>query len=139
VVLFVATWVGCQSVRPKSPTEKLRDATQTFYDGLRWKRYGQAAIWLPPAEREPFLKRRSAEAEDLFVLDYDVRRIEIAPDGQRAAVDVVYRWHKLPSTTIETTVIRQHWTYLGEDWQVDKQEQLENEKPAEGPATPPLL
>ena len=108
-----------------SPTEQLRFATVTYNEGLRWKRYADAASVLPAESRARFVRTKEDERDELFFVEYELRSVDVAAEGADAHVEVDYKWYRLPSTTLETTRMRQHWVFANDVWQLVDQEKVE--------------
>jgi hypothetical protein len=117
--------LGCNPQARKDAVRDLRQASSTYYEGLRWKAFNQAAQYLPPSERAEFIEKREAERDDFHILDYDVRRVDYSAEKAEAFVEVDYRWHRLPSTTVEKSRIRQRWGYVEEIWVLLDQDEVE--------------
>lgn len=132
---------GCAAAQKKSPSERLHDAAVGYYDGLRWKVYRQAAAFLPAGEQADFIRRKEAERDAVSVLEYELRRLELGPDGEQAVVEVEYTWHKMPSTTLRTTRVQQRWQRVEDAWLMMEQTEVKKDAPAKDDAPPrhPLL
>ncbi len=97
------------------PTEPLGDAVRQYNDGVRWERFANAAIHLPPKERATFVDEADERAKDLKITDYDVVKIE--PRGEREAkVQVKMSWYKESEGTVHETHAIQTWEREGKAW-----------------------
>ena len=127
-VLLLAGSCLCASVMlacnpSQTPLARLQRASVSYYDGLRWKQFGQSAQRIPPLLRQRFIEEREEERERFFVVDYDVAQVELAPSEERARIIVKFTWYRLPSTTLEKTRMLQEWQSLDGTWMLLSQEE----------------
>lgn len=125
--------VGCTQQRP-SMGELLRMASMTYNEGLRWQRFTDCAGYLPPEQRDSFLRKMEDEREELSFVEYDVRRTDLNADVTAATIEVDYTWYRLPSTTLQTTRMRQRWSLIEDQWTLLEQTRIERKDEPEDPA-----
>ena len=95
--------------------EDLLGEVRLYSEGVRWRRYEDAAARIPPGEREQFLDQREALDEELRIDDYEIHRIKVSKqDG--AVVQVKYTWHLDSVGVVYDTVVEQVWEKRGVRW-----------------------
>ncbi len=106
---------------PAREGESLERAVHEFNNSLRWKRFAQAATYLPAELRDAFLAQRLLD-EDLLHLDLlEVRGVtEVAQrledEPQAFEVTLLAQGYVLPRTVVERFVVRQRWEQAGQGW-----------------------
>lgn len=110
-----------------SVKDQLKRSTMMYFDGIRWKRFGQAALMIPAAERVSFVDKREGAREQFFVTDCEIKSLHYDSDSESALVEVEYEWYHLPSMTIQTTRLQQHW-YFEDTWLIKEQKELHTEE-----------
>ena len=109
--LALVAAAGC-AARPNT-TEDLAGEVRAYSEGVRWRRYEDAAAKLPPALREAFLDAHDELDEDLFVDDYEIARLKLHRDRNSAIVQVKYTWHLDSVGVVHDTVVEQRWRRHG--------------------------
>ena len=112
--LALVAAAGC-AARPNT-TEDLAGEVRAYSEGVRWRRYEDAAAKLPPALREAFLDAHDELDEDLFVDDYEIARLKLHRDRNSAIVQVKYTWHLDSVGVVHDTVVEQRWRRHGKAW-----------------------
>ena len=139
VVLLLTA--GCMSPRP-SPAAEISATLTRFHSHLVFARYDQAALFLKKELQLPFVDYYEAQGSDFKVVEFEVARVELSDDEERATVQVDLSWHQLPSMTIQRSRLVEEWVWdsMGERWWVESQEvrDLEEER-AENAHTGPHL
>lgn len=115
---------ACTQQRP-SAGDLLRMASMNYNEGLRWQRFTDCAAYLPPEQRDSFLRRMEDQRDELSFVEYDVRRTDLNADVTAATIEVDYTWFRLPSTTLQTTRMRQRWATVEDAWVMFEQERIE--------------
>jgi hypothetical protein len=111
--ILLVCLIGCGAT--PHPAEPLGDAVRSFNDGIRWERFANAAIHIPPKERGTFVDEADERAKDLKITDYDIVKIE--PRGEREAkVQVKLSWYKDSEGTLHETHAIQTWEREGKAW-----------------------
>jgi hypothetical protein len=128
--------VACSS--PLSDAETLDKTVMVYNQHLRWKRFSQAAVFLPDKQRAPFLKLHEPSEETLNVDDLEVKNIDWEKDGARAKVTVSVAFYKLPSVTLQKKKWVQIWERHGKDFWLmnDPKEPFFEEPETKTEATP---
>jgi hypothetical protein len=101
---------------PAKHTENLVDTSYRYQEGLRWQRFDDAAVFVPPEEREDFLDERDQLAEDLRIDDYEVTRVKLRRQQSEAIVQVKYTWHLDSVGVVHETTTEQAWQRKGVRW-----------------------
>ena len=114
--VLVVLAASCLQTGRKSPAELLDEAVLRHAEGLRWQRCAQASAVVPPALRDAFAERCERHAARVRIVDYEIRKMVVAPDGRHADVEVVFGWHRVASTTIRRTRIQQRWHRVDDVW-----------------------
>lgn len=127
VLLLVALAIGlavsgCMRPQP-SPGELLSRALTQYHSHLIFERFDEAAGFVPAPRRNEFMDYYKAQRGELRVLEFDVTRVEISSDEQYAHAEIMLRWHRLPSTTVETSTMTEEWNWddTREQWEVTEQ------------------
>jgi hypothetical protein len=136
--ILVALLGVCASACAGSPKRAslLIDDVRGYNDGIRWQNQAQAAVRIPPAEREPFFDEREEVEEDLRISDYELTRMHTSSRGQRALVHVKWTWHLDSRGVVHTTTTAQKWRLYGKRWLMIDEKRLRGE-PMPGMAEPP--
>ncbi|WP_428266914.1 hypothetical protein [Haliangium sp.] len=116
-------------------TEPLELSVRVYNDGIRWERFDDAALRLPPADRDDFLDQRDRLSDDLRVHHYEVVRVRHGPDGKRARVHVKYRWYLESNGILHETHTVQRWQRQQELWMMVGEDFLRGD-PMPGVADP---
>ena len=101
-----------------SGANTLRESVNTYNQNLRWKRFANAAHYVPADQRAEFLQRYLQAEDDLFIQSMEVRNVSsYAVEGeQRADVVLVAEAYLLPSTVVEKITIVQKWHQVDGAW-----------------------
>ncbi len=111
-------------------------AVRGYNDGLRWQRHTHAAAFIPPAERGDFIDEREELSEDLRIDDYELSRVRVDAQGNRADVQVKYTWHRDSKGVVHHTTSRQLWERHGKQWQMVEEARLRGEEMPGVPESP---
>lgn len=112
--LFVAFVIaaGCGGART---SETLGETLRSFNDGVRWERFGVAAIRVPVADRSQWVAEMDERAEDVKVTDYEI--VTVDSKTERAAqVQVKWSWYRISEGTLRETHALQTWERAGKTW-----------------------
>jgi hypothetical protein len=105
---------GCGAA-PLPRESDLSESIRQFNEGVRWQRFGVAAIAIPPAQRAQFVDEMDQRADDLKITDYDI--VKVDPHGEREAhVQVKVSWYKASEGTLHETHAVQTWERHGKTW-----------------------
>jgi hypothetical protein len=111
--ILVVCLVACGAAQHAA--EPLGDAVRSYNDGVRWERFSNAAVHLPPKERATFVDEADERAKDLKITDYDIVKIE--PKGENEAkVQIKLSWYKDSEGTVHETHSTQTWERHGRAW-----------------------
>ena len=124
-LLLLVMAVGCATGARKR--QSFMDAVRGYNDGLRWQRHTHAAAFIPPAERGDFVDERAELSEDLRIDDYEVSRVRLDGEGNRAKVQVVYTWHRDSRGLVYRTTTLQEWERHGKLWQMVEESRVRGE------------
>ncbi len=113
--LIIAILCACGGSSMKR-ANMLLDDVRGYHDGLRWERFSQAVLRLPPAERGEFLEVRDELSDDLRISDYDIVRVHYLKKDMRAEVVVKYMWHLDSRGIVHRTSAREIWERRGKRW-----------------------
>ncbi len=118
---------GCGAASPR-PGAVLLDDVRGYNDGVRWNNPSQAALRVPPAEREDFLDERDEIADDLRIGDYEIINVRQGSRGHRATIHVKWTWHLDSRGIVHTTTSEQRWQLHGKQWLLVSETRLRGEK-----------
>ena len=106
--------LGC-GASPKR-AELVLDEVRGYNDGVRWQKTPQAALRIPPREREEFFDERDELADELRIADYEIIRVRQPGRGERAVIQVKWTWHLDSKGIVHTTTSQQEWEMHGKRW-----------------------
>ncbi|MSP17083.1 MAG: hypothetical protein EXR73_10820 [Myxococcales bacterium] len=111
---------GCATGRGTG--EELLAGARAYQDGLRWRRYDEAALRRLPGEREAFLDQRDELDADLRIDDYEIERVLLQAARSAATIQVRFTWHREPEGIVHETVVEQAWTKRDGIWMLVDEE-----------------
>jgi hypothetical protein len=143
-LLLWALGAACAVTATQRREETLVREARAFNDDLRWARYEQLGLSLPPDEAALVLTRAAALGDDLVIGDYEVTSINFAQGSEKATVTVKFDWYSKRETTLRSSTLQQQWEYQGGKWLVTKQRRVRGDRfplvtepvPAPAPASP---
>ena len=138
LLLFIALGAnsfGCPGGMTGTLSEQLQRSTLMYFDGIRWKKFSQAAVVIPPEDRLDFIQSREGSQDTFFVTSCEVKSVNLDKDKEEAIVEVVYQWYKLPSMTIRTTRLEQTWEFTDQWYLTNQKEVKDPNKVMEEPIT----
>jgi len=100
---------------PKDGQDLLGEV-RLYAEGIRWRKYEDAAARIPPGQREAFLDQRESLDDELHVDDYEIDRVKLKDDKDKAIVQLTYTWHLDSVGVVYDTVIEQVWEMRGPRW-----------------------
>ncbi len=100
----------------QKPADDLLFDVRGYQEGLRWRRYEDAAARLKPSSREDFLDKRDELDDELRVDDYEIMRVKMTSKGQKATVQVKLTWHMDGVGVVKDTVVEQSWERHRAGW-----------------------
>lgn len=116
-LLLVWGLAGCSGGAGKQ-NEDLLENVRTFQEGIRWRKYDQAAEYLPSAARERFLDTHDDIDSDFRIDDYELERVKVTGEHTRATVQVKYTWHLESRGIVHDTVLEESWERQGKTWRM---------------------
>lgn len=119
-MLAVCLLVACRSAKQG---DSLADSIRQYNEGVRWQRYDNAAIHVPPAERSEFVDALDTRSKDLRITDYEVVRVDQKTD-KLAQVQVKMSWYLDSEQTLRETSAVQTWERHGKTWWVVEETRL---------------
>jgi len=112
-ILLVVALAACGGIGKQENT--LGDSVREYNEGVRWSRFANAAVHIPPAQRAQFVDEWDDRAKDLKITDYDV--IKVDQKGSRTAqVQVKMEWYKDSEGKVKETHAVQTWERHGKVW-----------------------
>lgn len=111
-ILLVVCLAACAA--PKAG-DTLGESVRAYNDGVRWERFTNAALHVPPKERSQFVDDADARAKDLKITDYELVRVEQKGD-KVAEVQVKMEWYLDSEGKVRETHARQTWERHGKTW-----------------------
>lgn len=133
--LALAAAAGCGAARLKKANHLLDDV-RGYHDGIRWGKLAQAAVRLPPAERDAFVDEREELADELRIADVELVRVRYVKGQMRAKVRVQYIWHLDSRGIVHKTWADEIWERRGKRWILEDEHRAHGE-PMPGLAEPP--
>jgi hypothetical protein len=110
-----AAWIvlllGCASGAQGKDQELMTDV-RAFQEGLRWRKYDQAADHVHAAARVAFLDAHDELDGDLRIDDYEVLRVTLTGERE-ATVRVKYTWHLDSVGRVHESIVDQSWSRHG--------------------------
>jgi len=117
-VFACALLAGC-FVHPPTEREQLRDQMRAYHDNMRWRRYGEAASYLPQPRRKRFLEQVDDLKDDVEISDYEL--LSVANQGQdRVQVRVAFDWQSKRTGLLRRTEVDEVWVRVGEAWMLSE-------------------
>lgn len=136
-VLLAASFIAGCGMRTRA--DKLKEATLSYNNDVRWSRFRAAARALPPARREAWVAAMDNAARYIRILEYDMRAVRIEGDDAVFEIDLSYM--RSPGVTVERKRRLQHWSYADGNWTLNREQEVELVQPGmdEPPGDLPLL
>jgi len=119
-LLAVCLVAACASAKPG---ETLAESVRAYNEGVRWQRYDNAAIHVPPKERGQFVDDLDERAKDLRITDYEIVRVD-QKSNKLASVQVKMSWYLDSEGTLRETSAVQTWERHGKTWWVVEEKRL---------------
>jgi hypothetical protein len=118
VMRLIALLLLCACGAGQKANEDLLNNIRGYQEGLRWRRYEQAADYVAPDERASFLDRRDVIDKNLRIDEYEVMRVTLSEGHEEAIVQVRYTWHLDTVGTVHETVVEEKWTKDKPSWRI---------------------
>jgi hypothetical protein len=117
-VLLLATLLGACSAGARAANDDLLLDVREFQEGLRWRRYDQAAERVPAARRERFLDAHEELDGDLRIDEYEIERVTLGGAARQAVVRVRYTWHLETVGRVHESLVDETWERQGKVWRI---------------------
>jgi hypothetical protein len=126
--LIAVCALGCAS-RAQNPRANLTLSLQDYHDHLIWRRFAEAAGYLPEAQRGQFLGAQEEIGDELVFTEYEVGSIDLNAAEQQAIIQVTLKWYRVPSYIVQETRVRETWSFDEEleVWWLDERSDPETE------------
>ncbi len=119
-LLVVSLLAACHSAKSG---ETLAESVRAYNESVRWQRYSNAAVHVPPAERSEFVDELDERSKDLRITDYEIVRVDQKND-KLAKVQVKMSWYLDSEGTLKETNSVQTWERHGKSWWVIEEKRL---------------
>ena len=128
--LLIATLAlaGCLVTPVQRREDTLVREAHEFNDDLRWGRYEQLHLSLPPEDAALMSSRAAALGDDLVVGDYEVTSIKFGAGSEAATAMVKFDWYSKRDSILHSSVIEQRWEFLEGKWTMTKQRRLRGDR-----------
>lgn len=115
VLCLLAVVAACAA---GATAESLARAVGMYNDAVRWQRFEQAALWVPPPARAAFLARFQAAQDRLHVVSAEVRGVTPIAGLDLPTYDVVVTIsaYLLPNNVLTELVTTQRWQFVADGW-----------------------
>jgi hypothetical protein len=119
-LLLVASLSLSACAAPGSGDMDLSRSVSMYNDALRWKRFEQAAAFIPADARAAFLERYLATEDRLQIESLEVRSVVSIPEQDVPTFDVVVvaSAYLLPSNVVERITLIERWQQRGGVWRM---------------------
>jgi hypothetical protein len=112
---LLATIASCASVT-KPRDDNLQAVVDRFAHDLRWKYKDTATARVIPDEATAFSDRLNQQEKDLNITAWEIRKVQMAPDGQKASVTLHLSYYLMPSTVVQDEDVVQEWELRQGRW-----------------------
>jgi hypothetical protein len=119
-VLAMCLLAACHSAKAG---DTLAESIHAYNEGVRWERFGAAAVHVPPQERSEFIDELDQRAKDLRITDYEIVRVEQKSE-KLAQVQIKVSWYLDSEGTLKETSAVQTWERHGKTWWVVEEKRL---------------
>jgi len=128
LLILAVALAGCMVTPVQRREDTLVREAREFNDDIRWGRYEQLHLSLPPDEAALIVSRAAALGDDLVVGDYEVTSIKFASGSEAATAMVKFDWYSKRDSILHSSVVEQRWEYLEGRWLMTKQRRLRGER-----------
>jgi hypothetical protein len=127
-LLLLLGLTGCLVTPVQRREDTLVREAREFNDDIRWGRYEQLHLSLPPEEAALMSSRAAALGDDLVVGDYEVTSIKFASGSEAATAMVKFDWYSKRDSILHSSTVEQRWEYQAGKWMMTKQRRLRGER-----------
>jgi hypothetical protein len=124
ILLLLVTTGGCNGTGV-FPKKNLNDddymrAVEAFNEGVRWREYRAAAIFVAPEQLEVFWKHTEALGERVRLSEVQIQRLNMNPEARSGIALLRYRFYYPTDPSIRSKDVNQKWRYdeIAKSWQV---------------------
>lgn len=122
--------VACQTGGQR-PEQRFEPDLRAFHDHMRWARYDDASAFIPEADRWDFLGEYEEKGKDFEITEYEIRRVDPNPSGNREGpvhVTVWVQFFRLPETRVHERTYRERWRWNDDRkmWEVEERRARED-------------
>ncbi len=96
--------------------DKFYDAARKFNSSLRWGDFDRAAEYLPGSSVNAFLDQHEEHDEELIILEYNIKRMNLIKKKGIARARVEMSWHTDRDVVVRKTTVDETWQYYGGKW-----------------------
>src|SRR4051812_10048848 len=121
--IVLAMIVSASACHPPQSGDTLGESVRAYNEGVRWERFANAAIHVPPKERALFVDDADARAKDLRITDYELLGQE-QKTSRLADVHVKMSWYLDSKGKLNETYVRQTWERHGKTWWIVDEERI---------------
>jgi len=118
-VMTVLSTMAC-APSANSLGKSLAFASFEFNDGVRWRKYQQAAKRLSPKIRDAYLDHAEKTDEKVNVSEIDLLRTKIDVQKKTAELRFRFIWHLTSRGIVRKAVLVEHWKQIKDVWFVMK-------------------
>lgn len=106
---------GCQSgTQPKG--DDLQGVVKRFHHNLRWKYNEDVAARVAPKYSSDFRDRLEDLSKDWNVTAWEVRKVELEPEGKRAKIRVHLTYYYMNSPVVKEEKVHEVWELFDDQW-----------------------
>lgn len=95
----------------ESRGEMLAEKLKRFHRELYWGGVDQAANFLKPEDRDAFIKTVSNTRKTEKLVDLEIGKIDYSEARDKASVNVLVRYFRIPSYTVEARTQTEQWEF----------------------------
>lgn len=111
---------GCASTQHNTMLA-LQDSIDGYNHALRWQNFEGAAAYLPNDLRTTFLALQTENAENLQIESFTIMKVELESE-RSAKVLVLLSYMLLPSVTLQSRRVTQHWHRVEDAWVLETED-----------------
>ncbi|MBK8010487.1 MAG: hypothetical protein IPK13_04010 [Deltaproteobacteria bacterium] len=106
---------GCAATQRQNTMLALQESIDGYNHALRWQNFEAAAAYLPNDLRTTFLALQTENASNLQIESFTIMKVELESE-RSARVQVLLSYMLLPSVTLQSRRVVQHWHRVQDDW-----------------------
>ena len=95
----------------KKLLELLKASIETYTSAFRWEDYDAAAAFVPADRKEQFWAEVDRFKGKIRLIDFQVREVKRAENGNRATAVVYFQYWRPESPTVQTATFTQKWYF----------------------------